>query len=362
MLLHPSLRTIDLDSRGVDAAIDALSSAVKSFSLKPRQRMIYRTLMATVDFGAVALLLPWLLYLVNTCSAAWHFGTGDGWRDVKTFLASATALLLAGSLLSGMLVSLFAWPLFRLVWRERSRLKSLGLDSLSTTLWKASRKNPAWSSLRGVVLALLGVVYTGGAFYNLFGWVAQKDSLSLVAVPLCVWVGILFLGAGLLRDQKEQLELASQAVELKKALQSLRHGVGANGMVAVPADIVERAAMIECVQVAKDREIAILGNAGKQSLGYAIVYLPEPLAQRAHLTEEDRLELEDLLVRLSAAGNAPNAQSAQDVQGESMSVVQLATAGVEVAYTIEETARTITIRRITHKNAEQRETGQVSGA
>ncbi len=357
---NPSLETIALDSRGVNAAIEALSSAAVSFELKPRQRFIYRTLMASVDLGAAALVFIWLLLLLRKCSAIWWPDNLADSRDVREFVETVATFFFLGSGLFGLAASLLSVPTIKSVLHERERLESLGLDALATSVWRASRKHPVWSSLRGAVLACLGALYALGAVFSIGRWLLKREGITLAIVPLALFLAALFLGARILRAQKEKIELASQAIQLRRALESLQGHVRPDGTVSVPTEFVRQAAMIESAHAAKDRQSAILQNAGKESPGYAIAYQPESLEQRAALQVDERIELEDLLVRLGTTGRAEDGAPVDASAHSKVSRVRTESQRIEVTYTIDEETRTLSIKSLRRVSAEAGAGGAVS--
>jgi VIT1/CCC1 family predicted Fe2+/Mn2+ transporter len=102
-------------------------------------------------------------------------------------------------------------PVFVRVFRERAKLKKLGLSSLSRSLWIESRRNRWISRARGILLVFIGIfsVITA-AILILFAEFAPEPDLTL---PLAlvglfyVVTGTLLLAARYLRNQRERIDL-----------------------------------------------------------------------------------------------------------------------------------------------------------
>ena len=344
-------RSTTLDSNSVDAAIDALASAAASFGLTRRERIIYRTLMLGADFAALStglLLVDFLLYITVK-------GADDRGASVGAFTHALLGLALASIMASGaagMIAFLLNAPLLRRALRERKKFKALGLTAVSISLWKASRRQDWPSRIRGVstvvagillaVLVLLLVAFTPRR--------TEEDSHAVLyfvvgLVSIALLVGVLF-GARHLRNLREQMDLASNAEKLKKALQALRIQGGRNGDIAVPMALVDEAAMIERIQISKDRNEAILQGAGSRSTGYAVTFTGQAAAQRAALGVPKRLKLEDLVARLSLAGVPPDAAGRLADNGNSDDTFVAEDGPIVVKYAIDHEVREIRVTAV----------------
>jgi len=108
------------------------------------------------------------------------------------------------------------------------------------------------------------------------------------------------LAARYLRNQREQMNLAANAKELRKALQSLLIGAGKSQVVTVPSGLVMQASTIETAQIAKERKDAILQSINSPTKEYAVEFDGDAVKQRAMLELADRVELEDLVEQFDA--------------------------------------------------------------
>ena len=306
-----SLRTITLNSESLEGAIKVLSSAAKDFGLTRRQRIVYRVLMVSVDAAIVSLAYVFLVLAVLVVVERSARGSAP---DEKWFIIlglGGLALLL--SMAVGMVSLLLNIPLFLRMLRERAQLKKLGAKPLSKLLWKASRRHHRLSRIRSALVIVFGALVTAMATVLLLAAKTSEFKEAPVAGAFYASVAIVLFSARHLRNQREQMDLVASADNLKKALQSLRQQAGTAGSVAVPAELIERAATIESAYIAKERKEAILQSVGSGASGYAITFADEAARQRGTLALGDRLELEDLLAHLST-GDIP-AESAGPAGG-----------------------------------------------
>jgi hypothetical protein len=234
-------------------------------------------------------------------------------------------VVISVSFLVGIISLALNVPLLRKVLRERAKLKELGLSSLSKQLWKQSQRHRWISRVRSVVLIVLGIYFITSALSSVFFIPSiqklererlllerQKLELSstatsptepelillLLPVLLFVLIGGLLFAARYLRNQRERMDLAASAEELKKALQSLQQRKGAE-IISVPTELLEKTAKIESAQIAKERRDAVLESVASPPTGYAIAFDRDAADQRATLDIADRVALQDLLEQLS---------------------------------------------------------------
>jgi hypothetical protein len=301
--------------------------------------------MVNVDLGAAALVAMWLLHLAGWCGRMWWPEQALDLRDLHESVQNVVVWLFLASLVAGLLAFVLGAPTIKAVFRERERLEALGLDALATSFWRSSRKHAFWSGLREAVLACLGAVYALGAVLSIVRWGLQREAMLLLIVPFAIFLATLFLGAWILRVQKEKIELAAEAVALKQAFLSLREATDSNDLVPVPVEVVRQAAMIELAHAARDRQAAILRDAGREAPGFAIAFSAESLEQRNGLESHERFELEELLVDLGASGAE---LSGVEIASAKPRVFMARTAGrrITVEFSIDNKARTLLITRL----------------
>jgi hypothetical protein len=254
-------------------------------------------------------------------------------------------------------------PLLRKFYRERARLKKLGLSSLSESLWKESRRGRWISRARGVLLIVVGIFmffgFFGGAVASLVGLMTPRQMTEFegeIQGEWQVWLwgalfyatmAVLIFSARYLQNQRERMELTASAEELKKALETLRQRAGNAEVVPVPSELLEQAAKIESAQIAKERKDAVLQSVAVRPSGYAITFDRDAAKERARLGVADRVELEDLVAQLSTEGAQfePQAGAVAGAEGGTLRVMT-ESQRVEVVYAIDQASHGIRITAV----------------
>ena len=190
-------------------------------------------------------------------------------------------------------------PLASKLYRERGRLKERGLASLSKSLWKERRRGRwisvtfHWAPAIALIIVLLVVI-------PLMIWGEETPGEEIIiGVLVLMFVVVLLVLSGYLRNQRERMEIAASAEELKKALEGLRQRAGKSEKVSVPSELLEQAARIETAQIAKERKDAILQSVPVGPSGYGVAFDRAAAEQRRMLDGSDRVELEDQVAQLS---------------------------------------------------------------
>lgn len=288
-----STRTIALSSKELDSAIEVLSSA-KTLQPTRFQRLSYRALVISVDVAAICYLAFWVNDAFN------HYDPNN--PDLRPIVV-VPVLLAFMAIFVGLVALAFNIPLVVRAFHERTRLKELGLSSLTKSLWKESRRNRWISRIRGAVLmavaglfAITNIVIATSAFF------IRADVSMVITQLIGLIIGVtLFAGTRFLQIQRERMDLVASAEKLTKALQSLRYRE-VSGTVPVPESLLEQTAKIESAQIAEERKDAILESATSRPTGYAISIDSDAAEKRAMLDVADRIELADLAAQLSIAG------------------------------------------------------------
>jgi hypothetical protein len=160
-------------------------------------------------------------------------------------------------------------------------------------------------------------------------------------------MAILLFSARYLSDQRARMGLAASAEELKKALQNVRQLTGEEGVVAVPAALLQQGAEIESAQIAQERKDAILQSVASRQSGYAITFGRDAAERRATLAAEDRAEVEDLVAQLSTEGEQLE-RSGAAIVGANGATLRGTTKSrrVEIEYTTDRASRGIRITAV----------------
>lgn len=290
-----------------------------------------------MSFNVIFIFLAWANDLLSGDPAIYSVAT----------LAGIFGLIALVSFFVGLIALALNVPLLLKTYREGSRLEKLGLSSLSTSLWKESRRSRWISRVRSILLLCIGISLVVGAVLASKGMINASSSTDrfdffLGVLIYAITAGLLF-GARYLRNQRERMDMAASAEQLRKALQSLQQREGSE-FVSVPAELLERTATIESAQIKKERKEAVLESAASQSSAYAIEFERGAAEQRASLPGLDRLELEDLVADLSTEGALRGAQPSTTSSAEAPKI-QCTTESrqVEIEYVVDHEARRIRV-------------------
>ena len=350
-------RTTELSAKDLEGNIAVLSSAAQALQLTRFEKISYRALMvsAYVITGSVAFQL--IFGLVIRLS---------GKAELLSKWAIPMALEFHASVLLGILSLALNIPLFIKAFRERARLKKLGLGSLSESLWKESRRR-RWKSriLEGLLIVGGTSTFLVASLYLFFLIFRHKYSnlrifqnyseqeiltLWLLGVLYLAIITALLFSARYLHSQRERMDLTANAQQLKKSLESLRQPIGKAEVASVPSALLEQTAKIESAQIAKERKDALLQSVAFRRNGYAIAFDRDAAERRATLSIADRVELEDLVAQLSTEGAQLGSQ-AEAVAGAKDATLRIATKSsrVEIEYAIDQASRAIRITDVRHR-------------
>ncbi|WP_297323979.1 hypothetical protein [Nitrosomonas sp.] len=325
-MMNSAPRTVNLDSQSLDKVIKALSDVVKDFNLTRRERISYWGLMLSADLAIAHFLITfvWLfssIFVLNFVDKSIVDATvtpPDWFKNVLGLLFILSLLALLLSILAGVPSLLFSISLLRKTFQERAKLELLGITGLTKSLWKESRRSRWLSRLRSGFLIFISVyMIIGAVSVSIFVKAltlrpdlafelesALYPNLGIIGfgrmvVAVAVWLAIMLFTARYLRNQREQIDLAANAGQLRSVLEKMLQHAGVAGKVEVPAEFIEQAAKIESVQIARTRKTAILKSADIRTSGYAIVFEEGAARQRSMLGIADRIELQDLEAQLS---------------------------------------------------------------
>lgn len=323
-------RNVAISSKELESVIDVLSSA-QALQLTRFERIAYRTLMVSVDVAIISFVVFVALFSFLTVN-----------RGATPTPATICLLVFAVSIVVGLISLVLNISLARKAVRENARLKRLGLSSLSRSLWKESRRSRWISRVRGALLFVIGVFILLG-IVSRFIAVAGFDYFAAGFVAI---IAAVLFGGRYLRNQRERMDLAASAEELKKALENLRRRKDTE-VVSVPIRLLERSAQIESAKIAEQRKDAVLESAAFRPHAYAVAFDRGALRERASLGTTDRAELEELVAQLSTDG-AQLAAPMQELAGATGSAPQgtIKGQGVEIDYAIDRAKRSIRVNAV----------------
>lgn len=348
-------RTVNLDLQSLDKVIAVLTNAMKDYKLSLSERISYRGLMLSADFAIAHFVIT---YVFLASSIYWSIKSevatiSDSVLFVVGSLALLSGLTLGLSLLIGIPSLLFSINLIHKTFVERKKLRLLGVAELTKSLWKESRRSRWLSRFRSGFLVFIGVyMFLGIIFTSISVKVLLLDSVlssqiqpilspleiidfGRILVAVAAWLAMMLFSARYLRNQREQMDLAADAVQLRSIFMEMLQQASAKGIVKVPVEFVEQAASIESTQIANSRKTAILKSTNIRSSGYAIVFDNSAAQQRLTLEVADRIELQDLEAKLSTEDIEslfPLRPSSQSM--EQMLQIQTKSGRVEIEFVI----------------------------
>jgi hypothetical protein len=297
--------TIQVNRNDLDKNIEVLSSAADALRLTRFERISYRALILSVDAATLAGAVLFLLGML------FQFLSPSGQERLDSFGIVLGVVVLC-LVLMGVLSLMLNIPLFVRVFRERARLKKLGLSALSKSLWMESRRSQWISRIRRISLVsigtFIGLLLIIGLLDTIITNRPVSNDIALGFVTLLTILGLLF-ASRYLQNQRERIDLTANAEELTKTFQSLQQRAGTAGSVTIPVEILEKTANIESAQIASERKDAVLKSIASNSQEYAIAFDRGAVEQRATLGIADRIELENLVDRLSANPEEPDSQT-----------------------------------------------------
>jgi hypothetical protein len=347
-------RTISLSSKELDSAIEVLSSASRLLQLTGFQEFSYRALSLSGDVAIVSC-IGWMTIF------SLRFAVPGNETVSMAMVFCAVVFLL--SILSGTVSLALNIPLIRKASRERKRLQQLGLNSLSKSLWKESRRKRWIRRVRAALLIVIGTFATlAVAGLLTLAFLTRVDGTLADPLGDYIFVAAIFIGlfwfliaavvfaVRYLHNQRERMALTADATELKRALQSMRQRAGATGVVSVPIEFLEQTARIEAAQIAERRKAAVLQSAVFSTRAYAVAFNRDAAQQRAALDATDRIELEDFVAHLSTNGAKlkPRAE-ASIASGDNTLRGTTKSKRIRIEYMIDEASRSIRITAVRHR-------------
>ncbi len=255
-MMNSAPRTVNLDSQSLDKVIKALSDVVKDFNLTRRERISYWGLMLSADLAIAHFLITfvWLfssIFVLNFVDKSIVDATvtpPDWFKNVLGLLFILSLLALLLSILAGVPSLLFSISLLRKTFQERAKLELLGITGLTKSLWKESRRSRWLSRLRSGFLIFISVyMIIGAVSVSIFVKAltlrpdlafelesALYPNLGIIGfgrmvVAVAVWLAIMLFTARYLRNQREQIDLAANAGQLRSVLEKMLQHAGVAG-------------------------------------------------------------------------------------------------------------------------------------
>jgi hypothetical protein len=343
-----------LNAVQLENAVQALQKAAETLRPKPSEERLYRFLGICVRV-AVGVFAGMVLVVVMLVVVLPKNGEADtALVYVFGILTVGFVLLFLLAAIGALVFLLLHQSVIRQAFRQRRLLKKLGIREVSLSAWRLQRRGYRWARLAGAVLTAGGILTL---VLGLFGLIATI-SLSIyskieatkgIAITGVIMYGPVFgLGVTVLlwrfvQRSREQWAIVADANRLRSALESMQTKAGAREAVAVPASVVEHAAQIEGVSIARDRRNAVVASAGTTDHGYGVLVARDLSSQKGLLDPQQRVAVEDLIENLSAN---PRPAGVEETPGGLLSV-RTPKGDVGLQYSVDEGARRVHIVALT---------------
>jgi hypothetical protein len=116
--------------------------------------------------------------------------------------------------------------------------------------------------------------------------------------------------------------------------------------IAIPAAVVEHAAQIERVSIARERRDAVVASAATTDHGYGILVARDVSSLKGLLDPQQRVAVEDLFENLSSNPRPPGVEPTP----EGLFSVTTPKGGVELQYSVDDEAKRVHIVALTAHN------------
>jgi hypothetical protein len=315
-----------LNAEQLDAALVALGKASETFRLSPLENRLYRALGVCAKIAIVAFVITAILVIMSL----------NGVAAVTDLIIGIPGLIfMAAGIIAALLLAANATLVLNAV-RQRRLLKQLGLHDVSYSAWKAYRKRHVFARVGGAMLTTVGAVLLLFVFAWLMG--AEKPGPAEIAFGVaCLVVGITILIWRAVQRSRERLEVVADADQLRTTLTSIK--TGADASVVVPANVLEKVAGIEHVQIARERAHAVLAGVGAENRGYGVLITRDVSESKAALVPDRRLEVEELIDDVVADPHA----YAGGQHGDEVLRARTPDGSAEVDYSVDEAHRRVHI-------------------
>jgi hypothetical protein len=330
-----------LSPQQLEAALAALARAADTFRLSPLERRLHRALgicarIVTVAFVVTLLAIGLVLLTYTSPSDTTIAGYGC--------IAAPVAFVIGiGAGAAAILLLALNFRLVRKVVGQRRLLRQLGLQDVSYSAWKAHRKRRLWIKIGGAAMTAISVVLLIVGTYvamptNIATPTKTFELTNVLAGAFILLIGGTILAWQSLQHSQERLALVADADRLRATLTSLETDREAS--VVVPAAVLEKVAVIEHAQIARERAHAVLSGVSTAHRGYGVVVPRHVSEQKASLPPDRRLEVEELIEELVAE---PHSSAAPGDDGDRVLSVHTPDGSAEIDYSVDERHRRIHI-------------------
>jgi nitrate reductase gamma subunit/mRNA-degrading endonuclease RelE of RelBE toxin-antitoxin system len=343
-----------LDSVQLEKAVQALQKAAETLRPKPNEERLYHFLGICVRVAVGAFASMALVGVMARVVAPKNGEAETALYDVFLISALVFVLLFFLAAIVALIFLLLNHSVIRQAFRQRRLLKKLGIREVSLSAWRLQRRGHRWSRLAGAVLTAGGILAFAVGLFGLIVMIVMSiyskiEDIKGVAITGGIMYGLFFaFGVTLLiwrfvQRSREQWAIVADANRLRSALESMQTKAGAREAVAVPAAVVENAAQIERVSIARERRDAVVASAGTTDHGYGVLVARDLSSQKGLLDPQQRVAVEDLIENLSAN---PRPAGVEETPGGLLNV-RTPKGDVGLQYSVDEGARRVHIVALT---------------
>jgi len=158
--------------------------------------------------------------------------------------------------------------------------------------------------------------------------------------------GVTVLTWQFVQRTREQWTIVADANRLRSAIESIQTKAGAGEPVVIPAAVVEHAAQIERVSIARERRDAVVASTATTDHGYGILVAHDVSREKRLLDPQQRVAVEDLFENLSSNPRPAGAESTP----EGLLSVRTPEGDVELKYSVDEGVKRVHIVALTAHN------------
>jgi len=351
--------TYTLDAVQAEKAVQALQKAAETLRPSASEERLYRVLGICVRVALAA--FAGLLVLGSLCGlVAVASGTETALFTVLAILTFCCLLLFLLAAVGALIFLLLNQSVVRQAFRQRRLLKKLGIRDVSLSAWKLQRREHRWARIAGAVITACGILTLVVGLFGLIVMVvisSYKEIMELEGRKGTIIGGVItygpFFAFGVtvltwqfVQRSREQWTIVADANRLRSAIESLQTKAGAGQAVAIPAAVVEHAAQIERVSIARERTDAVVASTATTDHGYGIVVAHGVSTQKRSLDPKERVAVEDLFENLSSNPHPPGAESTP----EGLLSVRTPEGDVELKYSVDEGVKRVHIVALTAHN------------
>jgi hypothetical protein len=343
-----------LDADQLQKAVRALEKAAQTLRPKPSEERLYRFLGICVRVAAGAL-AGMVLSGVMLGVVLPREGEADTAMEVVFgILTGVFILLFLLAAIGALIFLLLNQSVIRQAFRQRRLLTKLGIREVSLSAWRLQRRRHRWSKLAGAVLTAGGIFALALGSFGMISMVVMSiytkmEHIKNVAITGVSLYGLFFaFGVTILlwrfvQRSREQWAIVADANQLRSALESVKSTAAAGEAVTIPAAVLEDAARIERVQIAREQRDAVVASAGTTDHGYGVLVARDVSSQKALLDPQQRVAAEDLIENLSANPRPAGVEST----AKGLLSVRTPERDVELQYSVDEGARRVHVVALT---------------